>query len=246
MYSYLIDFFFCCCIGDILLETLPDLQIYVDYVNNYDNSNQTYCQLQKNSEWVAWNQSVQQKVNSNLDLPSFLITPVQRIPRYELLLRELLKLTAENHKDYECLLKAKEGVVQLNKFINDKQKEQQNVIKLQEIQDVIIATVPIVVKRPNRLYVFDGDIKYTLGTDTEVEGHLYVLNDIVLLARVKHKKQQKKKSIRYEYIDTYKCQTAAVQDTGNLQFNLVDGNKGWITFTCKTPQEKKKVDLYFK
>ena len=38
-----------------------------------------------------------------LDLPSFLIAPVQRVPRYRLLLEELRKRTSEGHEDAEDL-----------------------------------------------------------------------------------------------------------------------------------------------
>lgn len=37
---------------------------------------------------------------------SFLVEPVQRIPRYRLLLEELLKCTAETHSDYQNIVEA--------------------------------------------------------------------------------------------------------------------------------------------
>lgn len=37
---------------------------------------------------------------------NFLILPVQRLPRYVLLLRDLLKFTPEEHTDFENLSKA--------------------------------------------------------------------------------------------------------------------------------------------
>lgn len=40
------------------------------------------------------------------DLMNFLILPVQRLPRYVLLLRDLLKYTPEAHVDFEPLSKA--------------------------------------------------------------------------------------------------------------------------------------------
>lgn len=46
---------------------------------------------------------------TQLDLQSFLIMPVQRFPRYELLLREVLKHTPADHVDRDSLQKAGSG-----------------------------------------------------------------------------------------------------------------------------------------
>lgn len=41
----------------------------------------------------------------NKDIFAYLIMPVQRIPRYQLLLRDLLKHTEKDHNDFESLQK---------------------------------------------------------------------------------------------------------------------------------------------
>jgi len=45
----------------------------------------------------------QKEVSVGGGLPSFLIMPIQRLPRYELLLKELLKNTVETNQDYSTL-----------------------------------------------------------------------------------------------------------------------------------------------
>lgn len=42
----------------------------------------------------------QQEMKVQMKLPSLLITPIQRIPRYRLLLKQVLDLTAPNHIEY--------------------------------------------------------------------------------------------------------------------------------------------------
>ena len=49
---------------------------------------------------------------------SLLITPIQRPPRYKLLLTELLKLTPEDHPDREDLQKALLAVEKVRNRIN--------------------------------------------------------------------------------------------------------------------------------
>lgn len=64
-----------------------------------------------------------------LDLSSFLIQPIQRIPRYELLLKDLIKHTWPSHPDYAdlqlALLKIKEAAKLLNraKSYNESREE---------------------------------------------------------------------------------------------------------------------------
>ena len=97
----------------------PRFQVaYQKYIHGYDHANELLNQLlkrgDKKSGFGAW---VQAQLNSNsslcrglASLPAFLIGPVQRLPRYLLLLRDLFKCTPESHPDYpnvrashECL-----------------------------------------------------------------------------------------------------------------------------------------------
>jgi len=57
---------------------------------------------------------------SGIDLSSLLITPVQRIPRYELLLKELINCTWETHPDYTNLEKALQTIKGVASTINEK------------------------------------------------------------------------------------------------------------------------------
>lgn len=47
------------------------------------------------------NQETRPEVNTKL--PALLITPIQRIPRYKLLIKEVLQHTDDQHKDYTLL-----------------------------------------------------------------------------------------------------------------------------------------------
>ena len=45
--------------------------------------------------------------DAGIDLPGHLITPVQRVPRYRLMLADLVKATEKSHPDYKLLSKAR-------------------------------------------------------------------------------------------------------------------------------------------
>ena len=52
-----------------------------------------------------------------------IIQPVQRIPRYELYLKDFLKSTNLNHPDYQLLLKAQSEIHSLAEQIDQVQRE---------------------------------------------------------------------------------------------------------------------------
>ena len=61
---------------------------------------------------------MEQPACGGLDLGAFLLTPVQRVPRYILLLKQLLKYTDPTHPDYRhinaCLDRLRDFLARLN------------------------------------------------------------------------------------------------------------------------------------
>jgi len=58
-----------------------------------------------------------------LTLNDLIIQPVQRIPRYELYIKDFLKCTNLNHPDYQLLLKAQSEIHSLAEQIDQVQKD---------------------------------------------------------------------------------------------------------------------------
>jgi hypothetical protein len=97
-----------------------------------------------------------------MDLPAFLIQPIQRLPRYELLLRELLKQTPKSHPEYTPLQDALMRIKETNAQINQLKRDEENQEKLRHIQAHLAAdggvAVPDLFDNPARLYVRSGDL----------------------------------------------------------------------------------------
>ncbi|KAJ3103449.1 Phosphatidylinositol 3,4,5-trisphosphate-dependent Rac exchanger 2 protein [Phlyctochytrium bullatum] len=98
-------------IGDVLVEIAESLRIYAVYCGNYPQAMKLVHQLQSRPDFkefiTKWMNSVEGR---GLSLESFLIKPVQRICKYPLLLRELLKHVDKSHKDYANLSLATEKI----------------------------------------------------------------------------------------------------------------------------------------
>jgi hypothetical protein len=85
------------------------------------------------------------------DLESMLIQPVQRLPRYKLLLQELFKNTWDTHPDYADLTRALTKISGVTEYVNNKKKEAESTRKLIEIQHQLIGSPDTVVAEYRRV-----------------------------------------------------------------------------------------------
>ncbi|KAG0034410.1 hypothetical protein BGZ81_004891 [Podila clonocystis] len=109
------------CVGDIFIEIAPFLKMYSNYVKTYTSAlthiNDCMNRSDRFTEFV--------KVTSrkpeckNLDFQSYLMLPVQRIPRYRMLLEGLLRHTPEDHPDHRKLQTAFQSMEQTANFVNE-------------------------------------------------------------------------------------------------------------------------------
>jgi hypothetical protein len=75
--------------ADILLEALPSLQaLYVPYTLGFDRSNTTLQACMKQGAWKSF-LAIYQRDLGQKDLGTHLILPIQRTPRYVLLIKEV-------------------------------------------------------------------------------------------------------------------------------------------------------------
>ncbi|XP_048575311.1 uncharacterized protein LOC5520664 isoform X3 [Nematostella vectensis] len=105
-------------IGDVLLEMFSYLKLFEPYFNSRNKGNEVKAKLEKNNEKFRL---ISTRTINGQTLNSLLLMPIQRIPRYELLLKELVKRTDESHPDYgnlkEAQAKAQKAAAELNEHI---------------------------------------------------------------------------------------------------------------------------------
>ncbi|XP_017554541.1 guanine nucleotide exchange factor DBS isoform X9 [Pygocentrus nattereri] len=101
-------------VGRCFLERMTDLQIYEKYCQNKPRSESLWRQCSD----CAFFQECQKKLEHKLGLDSYLLKPVQRITKYQLLLKELLKYSkgCEGSEDLQDALSSILGIL---KAVND-------------------------------------------------------------------------------------------------------------------------------
>ncbi|XP_025759185.1 guanine nucleotide exchange factor DBS isoform X2 [Oreochromis niloticus] len=101
-------------VGRCFLERMKDLQIYEAYCQNKPRSESLWRQCSD----CAFFQECQKKLEHKLGLDSYLLKPVQRITKYQLLLKEMLKYS-KGCDGSDDLQEALSSILGILKAVND-------------------------------------------------------------------------------------------------------------------------------
>ncbi|KAJ3522358.1 hypothetical protein NMY22_g11925 [Coprinellus aureogranulatus] len=83
-------------IGDIILDHMPNMGVYLEYCVNQNTANKVLQSLKQNKPELIdhLNKLKENPAVRNLDLSSYLLEPMQRITRYPLLIKQIAHYTA--------------------------------------------------------------------------------------------------------------------------------------------------------
>uniref|UniRef100_A0A3B4WT91 MCF.2 cell line derived transforming sequence like n=1 Tax=Seriola lalandi dorsalis TaxID=1841481 RepID=A0A3B4WT91_SERLL len=101
-------------VGRCFLQRMTDLQIYEKYCHNKPRSESLWRQCSD----CAFFQECQKKLEHKLGLDSYLLKPVQRITKYQLLLKEMLKYS-KGREGAADLQEALTSILGILKAVND-------------------------------------------------------------------------------------------------------------------------------
>jgi len=123
-------------IGDLLNENMPHFASYIRYCSCQLTAGQ---KLQRRLESDPVFKDALQKCSQHpgvkgMPLSSFLLKPMQRITKYPLLIKQILKFTPENHPDYQNVKEAFEKAEELCIQVNEGVREKENSERLEWLQ----------------------------------------------------------------------------------------------------------------
>ncbi|KAI9345986.1 hypothetical protein DFJ73DRAFT_761361 [Zopfochytrium polystomum] len=124
------------CLGEIFMKLAPFLKMYSTYYANFSKALAVISD--KMSKRPAFERFLKEMARlpecSGLRLDAFLLEPIQRIPRYKMLLEELMKYTDADHPDFEKLSKAVNIVSQVASQMNEKVRLHEMFLEMLNIQ----------------------------------------------------------------------------------------------------------------
>lgn len=115
--------------GEIMKRAAKQFKgCYTRYVNNFDTAQEHLAKLKEtDKEKNRYLEVCKTHPDANgLDVRSFLIQPVQRVPRYRMLLDELLAHTEDSHADEAPLREALDRVMEVAMHINEEKRALDN------------------------------------------------------------------------------------------------------------------------
>lgn len=184
-------------IPKIFIKYAVYFKLYTHYLNGYDKCLQALDDLRSHKKFSVFmgEVSVNFRNQGKLDLMSYLIMPVQRVPRYVMLLRELKKHTPTDHPHSNELGEAIEKIADVAKHVNESKRKAENLSVLFRIFQKISGLNEregLVLMQPYRQFIREGTMIESKGGGTfttlkETTRIFYLFNDILLWTTEKNK-----------------------------------------------------------
>nr|XP_012147901.1 PREDICTED: uncharacterized protein R02F2.2 isoform X1 [Megachile rotundata] len=180
-------------IGDVFLDVFTKpvvLETYTLFLDNWKSAKKaikTTCQAKP--AFARFLETMEREHKGKLGLDQLLIKPVQKIPRYELLIQRLLKHTDTTHPDYELLQAAQKEVHELVVKINCTEREslewEQQQTTLREVQALVEGLAGIVTN--DRTFVRHDLVTIASNQGTRKERALFLFSDLLVITSIKRR-----------------------------------------------------------
>uniref|UniRef100_U3J7J9 FYVE, RhoGEF and PH domain containing 3 n=1 Tax=Anas platyrhynchos platyrhynchos TaxID=8840 RepID=U3J7J9_ANAPP len=228
-------------LGDILQKLAPFLKMYGEYVKNFDRAmDMVNTCMQRSSPFKDVVQNIQkQEVCGNLTLQHHMLEPVQRIPRYELLLKDYLKKLPEespDRKDAESTCKLLSAAGHSSAQTRGSCWEKMH--KLLEVYERLGGEEDIV--NPANELIKEGHIqKLSAKNGTAQDRYLFLFNSMVLYCVPKLRLIGQKFSVR-EKMDIAGLQVQEIAKQNVAHTFSITGKKRSLELQARTEEEKRE------
>mmetsp|Transcript_8901 Transcript_8901/g.13292 ORF Transcript_8901/g.13292 Transcript_8901/m.13292 type:complete len:532 (-) Transcript_8901:181-1776(-) len=168
-------------IGAAFVKYADYLKIYTEYINHYAEVINTLSELRKQKKFTNFIRGARK--SAKMEITSYLIQPVQRIPRYVLLLKELKKYTWPEHEEYENLVKALSKAKEIALHVNERKRQIEHMSKTLEVQQKITGEFDSLIKPGRKMIREDKLIKVTTGLFNSIkrkERIMFLFSDLLM------------------------------------------------------------------
>ena len=167
--------------GPIFLEFLPFFKLYFIYCEEFE-ANMRFLESIKsksNKLRVFLEEMEFTPTLKDQNLMSFLIMPVQRICRYVLFLKDLIKYTDNFHPDYDNLQKTLTKFIDLNSENNQKMNKCIQNLKLFDLQR-LFGSEDLLILDAKRDFICEEPFEMLINSKS-IPTIVYILTDLILI-----------------------------------------------------------------
>ncbi|KXS18123.1 Dbl homology domain-containing protein [Gonapodya prolifera JEL478] len=174
-------------------DTSPLGKLFLDYTDDWDQGYRIFIEnfgttlkeiqaLEKNAEFRQFLQDTEQSPETKRqNLKSYLLFPVQRVMRYQLLLQSIIKHSPEEHPDLENLRKARELMLSFANKVNERKKQAEETAGLFRAHEATDGCPPTIISSHRRL-VTEAEV---VDQGSKKELHLFLFSDMLMIARLR-------------------------------------------------------------
>jgi len=219
-------------IGKTFAEMCEHFKVYAEYCCNSPKATETLSQCSKNPAYIAY-EDLTRKSTGKLRLDAFIAKPVQRICKYPLFFKYLLKNTKPEDGCSEVLKKAYNSLEAVATYINDYKREKENAQKLKAIQK-ILKKYKKKIEVPSRFFYKESVMTKLKPNGKKQIRRVFLFNDMVMYVR-------EKSSTNLEYRGSITLSKAMLRIHPTLQHTFqmrtTEREKKIYTFVCKNEFE---------
>ncbi|KAF7206930.1 FYVE, RhoGEF and PH domain-containing protein 4 isoform X1 [Nothobranchius furzeri] len=224
-------------LGRALLLHGPFLRMYADYVRNFDQAMELLrTWTERSSAFRNIIQDIQsQDVCGNLTLQHHMLEPVQRVPRYEMLLKDYLKKLPEDNPDYEPAQKSLEAVSMAATHSNSAIHKAESLKRLLEIYEMVGEEEVV---NPTNEFLKEGRLlKLAARNASAMERHLFLFNNFLLCCSAKFSLVGQKFTVRCRIgVDGMKVHQTTNED--HLYTFQVSGKEKSLELQASSEQDR--------
>eukprot|EP01130_Rhizamoeba_saxonica_P009631 TRINITY_DN3927_c0_g1_i1.p1 TRINITY_DN3927_c0_g1~~TRINITY_DN3927_c0_g1_i1.p1 ORF type:complete len:420 (-),score=69.37 TRINITY_DN3927_c0_g1_i1:387-1646(-) len=232
------------CLGEDLRLFAHMLKFYTMYSKDYPRACDILGECVDNEE--GFNDFLEETkmdpLCHGLDLRSYLIMPIQRIPRYRMLLEEIVEKTNQDHPDYQDLVTVLELVKQVADKVNTAVTEAENMDKLYRISKKFTNEKDFQIMEPGRKFILQGELMKICRKDNQ-KRVFFLFNDCLLYAY----KGNKFKVGQVFYLNRAIIKDLPDSDEKKLYnaFQIIGGSKSCIVFAEDANEKNNWITLLY-
>ncbi|KAJ2909502.1 hypothetical protein GGI21_001818 [Coemansia aciculifera] len=160
-------------IGNVFLHHGAHLRLYSTYTNNHDTSVSTLSSVMTRRTVSSFVQGARYDVTQigQVGLDGHLLTPVQRLPRYRMLLMDLLSNTPSSHPDHESLYLALKDLNRTIYEVNEKKRVFEHQSRLRKIQEKVAGSAELPLLTPHRVFKLMANFRLQIFSEPVADKH---------------------------------------------------------------------------
>jgi len=201
-------------VGDLFLSLAGSLQPYESYINNYPDASRSLAKAMRRSAFRSFVTSQLSELKmKTTSIDNCLITPIQRIPRYKMLLQDLLSHMSASNPDYGPLSQALLQIQEMADYLELKNR----VFSTQRVLRRIESNFELLPSHVERILELQSDDLSTFeDADKGVPAELWLFTDCVMYV---HKLNSSNSSGQHESVSS--SSNPASDDRLPPQYRLV-------------------------